>query len=550
MSDSEAPASGGSEHALETVRREAKRLLKQAKAGDAVLLARLRTILPRMAGESDEGIKSGIKLADIQHAIARVRGHTSWRELKELLQNLDPMHLHANRFLQALREDAAAHAHEMLAAHPEIAPYSIHTAAAIGEVEAVARFLAEDRSLAVKPSMPGSIEPLIFACHSGLQSLLRDRDVNGPGVVQLLLDAGASPNAFITFEGSTGPGVPALYFAVVSNNLPVVRMLLERGANPNDGESVFHGAELNHRECLEILLEFGADLSGPHAEWGNTPLYFIAGYRESHPRGASSELGMRWLLEHGADPNTFSIPKGFEGSPVIAEAPLHRVAAVKRSVDAARMLVEHGADVDARRGDGRTPYAIAVRNGNTAVAEYLAAAGADTSTLTIEDRLLAAIAAADVNGAGELARMHPEILSSLVDNDGGALSRAVSQGNEDSVRLMIALGWRIEDEGVDEGTPLHWAAWHGRPAIVKLLLDAGAPVNVRDRQYGSSPIAWAAHGSVNSRPGNDADYVAVVEALLDAGSLREMAYNRWNEPPERLGNAAVNAVLKARGFTG
>ena len=245
MSDSEAAGSSG--HALDTVRREAKRLLKQARSGDSVLLARLRTILPRMATQSDDAMKAGIKLADIQHAIARVRGYTSWRELKELLQNVDPRHLHANGFLQALREDAPARAHEILTAHPDVAGYSIHTAAATGDVVTVAALLSEDRGLAVKPSMPGSVEPLIFACHSGLQSLLHDRDVNGAGVVQLLLDAGASPNASVNLEGSTGPGIPALYFAVVSNNLPVVRMLLERGANPDDGESVYLGAELNQR---------------------------------------------------------------------------------------------------------------------------------------------------------------------------------------------------------------------------------------------------------------------------------------------------------------
>jgi ankyrin repeat protein len=550
MSDDEAAATGGDEHTLDSLRREAKRLLKQARSGDPVLLARLRAILPRLAALSDEAIKAGIKLADIQHGLARVRGYPSWRVLKEELLKLDPTGVHAGRLLGALREGESQRAHDVLVAHPEVARYSIHTAAALGDVEGVARFLAEDRSLAVLPSMPGSVEPIIFACHAGLQSLVKDREVNGPRTVEMLLDAGASPNAFIRLgDNHDLSGIPALYFAVVSNNLPVVRLLLERGANPNDGESVYHGAELNHRECLELLLQFGADLSSSHVDWGNTPLYFIAGYREGHPNCASSELGMRWLLEHGADPNVRS---GIAAGPLFHEAvnetPLHRIAANGRSVEIARMLVEHGAEVDARRRDGRTAYALAMRAGNIAVARYLAENGADTDNVTNVDRLLAALSIADVDGTRALIAEDPGVVATLTEQDRELFQQVVADGKTDSVRLMLSLGWDLKSEHHDGGTPLHWAAWHGRPATARLLLEEGAPVNVRDSEFGSSPLAWASHGSVHSRPGNDDDYMAVVDMLLDAGAQREMAYNRWGEPPERLASPAVAALLRRRGF--
>ncbi len=39
-------------------------------------------------------------------------------------------------------------------------------------------------------------------------------------------------------------------------------------------------------------------------------------------------------------------------------------------------------------------------------------------------------------------------------------------------------------------TPLHYAAWRGRPAAIRLLLKAGASVDVRDN-YGRTPLAIA-----------------------------------------------------------
>ena len=108
--------------------------------------------------------------------------------------------------------------------------------------------------------------------------------------------------------GSDGSeeALPPLYHACMADDRALVKKLLSEGANPNDGESVYHAAQLDRRECLEILLAHGADLSSRHAAYGNTPLYFLAGHHESDPNAATVMEGMRWLLEHGADPNVTS----------------------------------------------------------------------------------------------------------------------------------------------------------------------------------------------------------------------------------------------------
>ena len=87
-----------------------------------------------------------------------------------------------------------------------------------------------------------------------------------------------------------------------------------------------------------------------------------------------------------------------------------------------------------------------------------------------------------------------------------------------------------------------------RVVMVTLLLQHGAPVNVRDTRFGSSPIAWAAHGSGWSGHGTDDEYVAITTILLDAGATRAESFNFWNEALESFARPAVLRVLTDRGF--
>ena len=368
--------------------------------------------------------------------------------------------------------------------------------------------------------------------------------------VSAMLDAGANPNAFIVHDAHDSR-LPVLFFGCVMNHTAVAKVLLERGADPNDGESVYHAAEHNHRDCLKLLLAHGANISGSHAIYGNTPLYFLTGYPSTHPHFATVVQGMQWLLEHGADPNVASnVGRQRDGSKGSGELPLHRAATHKDYVQVAQLLVEHGANVDAPRADGRTAYALAIREGRTEMAEYLATAGADTTRVSTIDRFLGACVNGNANAARALIGEHPGLMASLDRDDRNAFVAPVADGRISSVELMLSLGWSLTEESVWGGTPLHWAAWHGRDAVVRLLLEKGAPVNVRDSTYGSSPIAWASHGSVNSRPGHDDEYLAVIDRLLDAGSTRAESFNSGDESPESLASAAVAERLRERGFTG
>lgn len=441
-------------------------------------------------------------------------------------------------FLSAVRHRRATRAARLLRRYPEITRGDLYAACAAGDVEAAAARLDKDPALRSAPHAEGEgFTPLLHACASPLHA---DSPARAQGIVrcaELLLDRGASPNEHMLYDGDPKSPIPALYFACVADNRPLVKLLLERGADPNDGESIYHSAELDHRECLELLVAHGADVGGRHSHWGNTPLYFLAGYKESSPAAAKAYAGMRWLLEHGADPNVTSTER--------EETPLHQIARNTQTSAVAKMLVEHGAAVDPLSKEGRTPFVLAVRAGNMAVAQFLRERGADVTRLTPADEFLAACLTADEGKARALLAADPGLIARLSEADLHALTAHGT--SEDAVRLMHALGFDLSSQGQWGGTPLHWAAWHGDVSPVRLLLSLGAPVNLRDTQFGSSALGWAAHGSANCRRADD-DYAAIIDLLLEAGADRESSINRWGGPPEALSSRRIAQVLRRRGF--
>jgi ankyrin repeat protein len=152
--------------------------------------------------------------------------------------------------------------------------------------------------------------------------------------------------------------------------------------------SVFEAAALGCLDRLRSLLDADPSASNARASDGFHPLGLACFFGQ--------ERAARLLIEHGAEISTPS-ENAFNVQPI------HSAAARKAS-SIVRLLLEHGADPNARQQKGYTPLHSAAQNGDTETAGILLAFGADSAPISDDGQIPADLAAA----AG-----HPELAERL-----------------------------------------------------------------------------------------------------------------------------------------
>jgi uncharacterized protein len=168
-------------------------------------------------------------------------------------------------------------------------------------------------------------------------------------LVRSLVEAGADVNA--TDEYSSG--------TLLNFDPSITAYLLSKGADPNtqtneNGASVLAGlCYVNQTECVRLLLAHGANPNRGRDESMETPLH------HAFAGGADIEV-IRLLLDRGADVNAKTLPGvcsyNFYGStPTRGETPLHRAAAFA-SMEIVQLLLQAGADRAVRDVNGESPH--------------------------------------------------------------------------------------------------------------------------------------------------------------------------------------------------
>ena len=364
--------------------------------------------------------------------------------------------------------------------------------------------------------------------------------VNGnPAMIELLLKAGADANA-------SGPeGETALMTVAHTGNVDAAKVLLAHGAKVDARESwrgqtaLMWAAAQSHPAMVRELLAHGADVNARSAqqEWKRQ---VTAEPREKWmPQGAMTPLlfaarqgcleCVQILAEKGADLNAsdlegvsplllalinghydvagFLIGKGANvnaadktgRTPLYSAVDFHTLPASNRpapreidntlsSMDIVKMLIEHGANVNAQlerqqpyrtkldRGDdtmfgaGTTPLLRAAKAGDTEVVRLLLAKGADAK-LTTRTGINPLMAAAGVGTREEDTTGRHKTQTEAVET------------------ITLLLGAGVDVNAVDGAgrSALHGAAMWGLDQVVQFLGERGAKLDVKDKR-GFTPL--------------------------------------------------------------
>src|SRR5262249_38781422 len=358
---------------LKNLKKEAKRWLKALRASDPEARERLDRASPQAPAQPG--------LRDVQHALALEHGFTGWPVLKKQFEGEaagdDRRAELADLFLEnacadpVLAGGPAAHtarshaALRILAHNPEIALYSIHTAVVCGNLDEVRRILKERSEAATEPGGPLRRRdnrereklwtPLLHLCYGRLPTGVASH--GAVPVARLLLDCGADPNdhfevgspqnRYTVLCGGAGEG---------EDDAPphpgreaLMRLLLERGAEPYDIQlfynTHFHGDIL---WMMKLIYE-AAMRAGRGADWSDPNWSMI--------NMGGLGLGARFFLD---------------------------IAVEKNDLDVAEWLRAHGASPNAAppphpNSSQRTLHEEAMRRGFTRMAELLERFGASPS---------------------------------------------------------------------------------------------------------------------------------------------------------------------------
>ncbi len=105
---------------------------------------------------------------------------------------------------------------------------------------------------------------------------------------------------------------------------------------------------------------------------------------------------------------------------------------------------------------------------------------------------------------------------------------------------MLDRGFPVSALEFNHGhTPLHNAAWAGDQRLVERLLQRGHLVAERDPTYHATALGFAIHSCIEARRHPEGGFPAVVRLLVEAGTpIDEKMY--------RTGHAGIDAVLQVK----
>ena len=350
-----------------------------------------------------------------------------------------------------------------------------------------------------------------------------------PATVDELVRAGASVTAVNAF------GVTPIYTAAERGNATIIRRLIASGAKANgtdrSGDTILMAAvRSGSLDAVTALVEAGADVNAADPQLGHTVLMWAVRSDSASiarlllARGASLEARTRTGAKpaarppgagggsHGVGIVRSGVPPQGEQLPTPGGMTPLLFAARDGSLEAARVLIDAGANLNATDPNGMTPLMMAITNGQIRVAQLLVDKGAD-------------VRAADWYGRTPL---WAAVEIRNLDMRSGATDNGIDR--DGAMRLITS----ILDKGVDvnarvkEFPPqrrhllplasLEWVDFTGQTAFIRAAQSADVPLMKLLLSKGADPALTTFNGT---------------SALMAAAGVNWVVGQTYSESPAR-----------------
>jgi ankyrin repeat protein len=371
---------------------------------------------------------------------------------------------------------------------------------------------------------------------TALHWVVRQNDVE---TAQILLRAGAKPDV------PTRYGVTPVYLAAEKGNAAMIDALLRAGVDPNSknpgGETALMTAARTGRlEAVKLLLDRGASINAAESVRSQTALMWAV--LEKHP-----DI-VKHLLSRGADVNAqtrVEIPDGTTGTPearsgdIGAHGPgMYRGRAVPSpsggmsalhfaardgNLEMARILLEAGANLESRSGNGTRPLLAAIINNHIGLALFLLEKGADAKASDDFHKRTPLFAAVEMRNPDFTRDTAPPLSDGRdpMDLIKALLAKGVdvnAQVNTTPFRgfYQVSANW----VHFDGQTAFIRAALNGDVTLMRLLLAHGADPNIKTYEGTSALMAAAGLNWVVAQTysRSDEEYLEAAKLCLEKGA--------------------------------
>ncbi|KAG2016869.1 hypothetical protein GB937_006072 [Aspergillus fischeri] len=276
-------------------------------------------------------------------------------------------------------------------------------------------------------------------------------------------------------------GWTPLFQAVRNSDELMTKALVYAGsdvsAKDNRGKTALHLACYEDAVgIVQILLDHGANPSAADCE-GRTPL---------HEGFGRNTVILQKLIKAGADLNARLMPRGL--TPLYFEAYLGRA-------DAARILLEAGADPSIQTVTGETILQRAIKGSHTEFVQLLLDAGVDINVRDFQHGV-------------------------------NAILTAAYWGADDCIRLLQRAGADVFAVDYRGCNALHRATMAGKVSTVQLLLKEGVDSSAEDNR-GYTPLRYAVEGVYRHGGSGDIDWEGLIRILEDVHKSPFFRFLHW-----------------------